>query len=118
MTTVAILPVPTENGGITYCAMAGEERSQGRTIGEALDALIGQLPEDRTDLLVVVQSLRPGRFFTTARLRHLKGLLTSWRLVAWKQAGGTDPAQASQGETELDAMIAVELRASAAPLAN
>ena len=59
-------------------------------------------------MLVVVQSLRPGRFFTAVRLRPLRGLLTFWRLVAWKQAGGTAPVRLSQGERELDAMIEAE----------
>lgn len=118
MMTIAILPMVAEDGGVTYCATAGGARSRGRTIGEALDALIGQIPGDRTALLVVVQSLRPGRFFTAARLRHLRGLLTSWRLVAWRQAGGTASVQRSQGEAELNAMIAVELRAAARPLVN
>lgn len=120
MTTIAILPVPTDEGGVTYHAKAGGKRSQGRTIGEALDALTAQLPDDGADLLVVVQSLRPDRFFTAARLHHLRGLLTSWRLVAWKQAGGTTPVRLSQGEVELDAVIEAEALAAAnrATLAN
>ena len=36
MTRVAILSVPVENGGVSYCAMAGDKQSFGHTAGEAL----------------------------------------------------------------------------------
>ncbi len=63
MTHVAILPVPTENGGLSYRGVSGDIRSEGRTPGEALDALTRQLVGDGTGtdaaLLIVVQGLRP-----------------------------------------------------------
>jgi hypothetical protein len=37
MIRVAILPVPTERGDISYRAVAGDKQSQGKTAGEALD---------------------------------------------------------------------------------
>jgi len=54
MTTTAILPVASEDGSVTYCGSAGEKRSQGSTMGEALDALMAQLPEAQDTLFVVV----------------------------------------------------------------
>lgn len=75
MTTVAILPVPTEKGGISYRGLAGDKRSQGRTAGEALDALTAQLPDDETGLLAVVQNLRPDRFFDAVQQRRLGELI-------------------------------------------
>jgi hypothetical protein len=38
VTRVAILPIPTEAGVVSYCAVAGEKHPHGRTAGEALDA--------------------------------------------------------------------------------
>ena len=46
MTKVAILPVPTESGAISYSAVAGDKQTKGKTAGEALDALTAQLTED------------------------------------------------------------------------
>jgi len=76
MTKAVIMPVPTEKGGISYQGVAGAARSQGRTMGEALDALATQLPSDDTGMLVVVQSLRPDRFFSAIQQRILL-----WRRV-------------------------------------
>ncbi len=56
MTTVAVLPVPTEKG-VSYQGTAGDKHSLGRTLGAALEALMPQLPDAETGLLVTVQSL-------------------------------------------------------------
>ena len=63
MTKVAILPMPTGQGALSYRAIAGEKHAQGKTAGEALDALTAQLSADEASTLVIVQSLRPDRFF-------------------------------------------------------
>lgn len=108
MTTVAILPVPTEKGGIAYQGVAGEKRSQGNTIGEALDALTAQLPEPQDSLVVVVQSLRPDRFFNAEQQRRLGELMSAWREA---RDGGTTLIPAEQAE--LDGLIEAELNGSA-----
>jgi hypothetical protein len=108
MTLVAILPVPTTSGDVAYHAVAGDRRSQGRTAGEALDALTAQLPEDETGTLVVVQSYRPDSFFDAAQQRRLAELMTRWR--AARDGGGTLPAAE---QAELDNLIELEIRASA-----
>jgi hypothetical protein len=107
MTKVAILPVPSRSGGIAYHAMAGDKRSQGSTAGEALDALTAQLPADDTGTLVVVQHLRPDRFFSATHQRRLEDLMTRWR--AARDAGGTLP---DADQDELNALIEAELRAA------
>jgi hypothetical protein len=78
MTTVAILPEATE-AGTTYRAVAGEKQSVGRTAGEALDALTAQLSDEEAGTLVVVQNLRPDRFFTAAQQDRLSELMSRWR---------------------------------------
>jgi hypothetical protein len=109
MTKVAILPIPTERGDLSYRAIAGEKHAQGKTAGEALDALTAQLSADEASTLVIVQSLRPDRFFTAAQQERLAALMDRWR--AARDQGTTLPADE---QTELEALIAAELHASAA----
>ncbi len=105
MTTIAIMPVVTGDGSIVYCGMAGEKRSEGDTAGKALDALTAQLPETQDGLLVIVQSLRLGRFFDVQQQRRFRELMEALR---W--AGGELPAEE---EAELESLVGVEVRASA-----
>ncbi len=108
MTTVAILPVPTEKGGIAYQGVAGEKRSQGNTVGEALDALTAQFPDAQEGLLVVVQSLHPDRFFDAQQQRRLGELMDAWRKA--RDAGTALPLDE---QAELDALIEAELNGAA-----
>lgn len=108
MTNVAILPVPSEQGTISYRAVAGQTRSQGRTVGEALDALTTQLPESDTGMLVVVQSLHPDRYFSAAQQKRLGDLMEHWR--AANETGTTLPVSL---QAELDDLVERELIASA-----
>jgi uncharacterized membrane protein YdfJ with MMPL/SSD domain len=108
MTTVAILPVPTEKGGVSYRGVAGDKHSYGSTVGEALDTRTAQLPSDETGLLVVVQSQRPDRFFDAAQQRRMAELMSQWRRV--RDEGGALPLNE---QLELDALIEAELVASA-----
>ncbi len=112
MTTVAILPVPTEKG-IAYQGAAGDKHSQGRTLGEALDALTPQLPDAEAGMLVIVQSLRPDQFFNAAQQQRLGELMTAWR-----QARDSGTAFPSEEQKELDALIETELYASASRAAR
>jgi hypothetical protein len=47
MATVSILPIsdPDPKGEKSYRALAGDEHSEGKTVGQALDALTAQLGE-------------------------------------------------------------------------
>ena len=107
MTTVAILPVPTDKG-ITYQGTAGDKHSRGRTLGEALDALTPQLPDADAGMLVVVQSLHPDRFFGAIEQQRLGELMLAWRLA--RDLGSALP---DQEQAELDQLIDAELYASA-----
>jgi hypothetical protein len=109
MTKVAILPIPTEQGALLYRAIAGEKYAQGKTAGEALDALTVQLSADEASTLVIVQSLRPDRFFTAAQQERLAALMDHWRTA--RDQGASLP---TDEQTELEALIAAELHASAA----
>ena len=109
MTKVAILPIPTEQGDLAYHAVAGEKHAQGKTAGEALDALTAQLSADEASTLVIVQSLRPDHFFNAAQQERLAALMARWR--AARDQGQTLPVDE---QTELEALVEAELRASAA----
>ena len=78
MTKVAILPVPTEQGALSYHAVAGAKHAEGNTAGQALDAITAQLSEAETSTLLIVQ-LRPDRFFTAAQQERLADLMARWR---------------------------------------
>jgi hypothetical protein len=107
MTRVAILPIPTETGNVSYRAVAGDKHSQGRTAGEALDALTTQLSEDEASTLVIVQSLRPDHFFDVSQQQRLAELMADWR--AARDKGETLPPDE---QNELDALVEAELNAT------
>ncbi len=108
MTKVAILPVPTGKGGISYRALAGDKRSQGKTAGEALDALTLQLSDDKASTLIIVQSQRPDCFFDAAQQQRLAELMERWRL-----ARDRGEILSVEEQSELEALVKTELRASA-----
>ena len=113
MTKVAILPIPAEHGACSYRAIAGERHAQGKTAGEALDALTAQLSADEASTLIIVQSLRPDRFFTAAQQQRLEALMARWRTARDQGAGISATEQA-----ELKALIEVELQAATGRAAN
>jgi hypothetical protein len=108
MTKVAILPVATTQGSISYDAVAGDKHSQGRTAGEALDALTAQLSIDEAGLLIIVQNLHPDHFFKADQQQRLAGLMERWR--AARDRGAALPADE---QSELERLVEVELRAAA-----
>jgi hypothetical protein len=79
MTNVAILPIPTSQGHLSYCAVAGERHAQGETAGEALDALTALLSADEASTLIIVQNQRPDQFFTAVQQQRLDRLMARWR---------------------------------------
>lgn len=112
MTCVSILPEPTE-GGVSYRAVAGDRQSIGKTAGEALDALAGQLSEGESGTLVIVQNLRPDHYFDTTQQRRLAELMDRWR---YRRDKGL--TLSTEEQAELDALSDAELRASAVRAAD
>jgi hypothetical protein len=109
MTRVSIFPAPTEQGEIAFRAVSGDKYSQGPTAGAALDALTAQLSQDETGTLVIVQSLRPDKFFSATQQHRLIELMNRWRTA--RDQGADLP---SNELTELKQLIEAELQASAA----
>ena len=108
MTTVAILPEPTDSGQIAYRAIAGERQSLGKTAGEALDALTASLPNEEAGTLVIVQHQQPDQFFTAQQQARLEEMMTRWRMA--RDTGTVFPAAE---QSELDALVDAELRGAA-----
>ena len=107
MVAVRILPVQTVGGQTIYRAVAGAERSQGHTAGEALDALTVQLAEDEATTLIIVQTLRPDPYFDAGQQQRVAELMERWR--AARDAGTDLPAQE---QAELEALVEDEVHAS------
>jgi len=103
MTTIAIVPEQAGANGITWRAVAGKKESTGKTAGEALDALTTQLG-DEISTLVIVQRLRPDRFFTAEQRMRLEALMTRWR-TACDDSGELRAAE----QAELEALVEAEL---------
>jgi len=105
MTTIAILPENPGSQTTGYRAVAGNRQAVGKTAGEALDALSSQLDQAESSTLVVVQQLRPDRFFTAAQQERLQELMARWR-----QAGAGQTALPPAEQAELDALVEAEWR--------
>jgi hypothetical protein len=109
MVKVSIVPISTEQGELSYQAIASEKQARGKTAGEALDALTAQLSADEASTLVVIQSLRPDRFFTVDQQQRLATLTARWRTA--RDQGVSLP---TEEQIELEALVEAELHASAA----
>lgn len=107
MTKVAILPISNEQGAISYCAVAGDKQTQGKTAGEALDAMAAQLTDDDDNTVVVIQRHKPDRFFNANQQKRLAELMENWR-----QARDKGEVLASDVQAELKALVEAEFRAS------
>ena len=100
MTTIAILPESSGADRLTCRAVAGEKESTGTTAGEALDAMTGLLSDDENSALVIIQRLRPDRFFTSEQRRRLEELMAHWK--AARNEGGKFGANE---QSELEALV-------------
>lgn len=105
MTAISITPVHVVPGEIVWRAVAGGKRSQGKTMGEALDALTQQLALDASNgARVILGNKQPDQFFTTAQQQRLKTLMVQWR--AARDAGQSLPSDEAR---ELESLIAAEV---------
>lgn len=107
MTTVTIIPEPSEHDGVSYRAVAGQLQGVGKSAGAALDALTTQLGEEESGTLVIVQNLRPDRFFTAQQQARLTELMTRWRAARNSQS-----ALPPQEQAELEALVQAETEAA------
>ena len=109
MTSVTILPVPTHQGGVVYCAASNGKRSQGATPGEALDALNAQMSDVDRSTVVIVQNRQPDEYFTSDQQQRLRDLMTRWR--EYRHVGKSLPEPEL---AELNALVDAELEGATA----
>ena len=102
MTSIAVRPERGEGGEPRFRAIAGDRQSVGKTMGEALDALVAGWADDAQETAVLIQRFRPDRYFTEAQHQRMQDLLD--RRVTLTAAE----------RTELEALIAAELEATVA----
>jgi hypothetical protein len=107
MKKVTILPVSEGHGHTSYCAVADDKQSVGKTAGEALDSLTLQFSNEDMDSLVVIQNMRPDSFFDADNLRQLTELMARWRTA--RDSGQT---LSEDEQTRLNTLIEEELQAS------
>jgi hypothetical protein len=106
MSTIAVSPDSASSSPMMFRAIAGDREGIGPTVGDAVNAVTGPSAEVGETTLVIVQPMRPDRFFGAEQIRRLKELMTKWRDAL--NAGAKIPA----GEqAELDALVAAELEA-------
>jgi len=103
MTMIAVTP---EDDSIpkVYRAISGERTAVGPTIGDAFKSLADQLGDPEETTFVVIQPMRPDRFFGAEQVRRLTELMAKWR-----EARDTGSKLPDGEQRELDALIKAEL---------
>lgn len=96
MMNILILPEKRDS----YRALSGDKESNGRTPGQALDALRSQLTEEEAGTPGIVPSHKPDRFFDAAQQERLAELLQL------REAGELS----AEAESELESLVEAELR--------
>lgn len=107
MTTVSIVPEPLSVTVPGFRAISGRYQSIGNTPGEALDALTSQLSDRESGTLLVIQHMRPDRFFNAEQRNRLTQLMTDWR-----EARDRVTPYPAEKQAELEQLIDAELEAS------
>jgi len=107
MTTISIVPESLSASHKRYRAVAGARQSVGSTPGEALDTISAQMDDCENGTLLVIQHMRPDRFFTEAQRTRLANLMAQWR--ASRDLGEMFPVEL---QAELDQLVASELDAA------
>jgi len=105
MTTISVTPDSSGPTGSLYRARAGEREGVGPTVGDAVKAVTDQMGELQETTLIVVQPMKPDRFFTADQIRRLGELMARWR--AARDAGTELPAAE---QSELEALVRAELQ--------
>ncbi|HZL91907.1 MAG TPA: hypothetical protein VFB96_26285 [Pirellulaceae bacterium] len=108
MDNVAIFPVIDDSRGTLFRAVSRAGQSEGRTAGEALDALRTATSQTvQSSTVVVIQPFLPDALFTAEQQSRLQELMLRWR--AARDAGQT---LAPDEQAELQALVDAELRAA------
>jgi hypothetical protein len=107
VTKVALFEENSGSDPISFRAVTAGNQAMGRTAGEALDALTTQLSDAEADTLIIVRTLRPDLFFTSAHRQRLEQLMARWRTA--RTAG---ESLAAEEQAELSSLIDAEVHAA------
>lgn len=108
MDTITIGAEILNAGETIWHASSKGKRSVGKTAGEALDKLTPLLDEDTSGALVVIQPMRPDRFFTAEQRERLEELMALWRTA--RDSGAQPPPEQ---QAELEALVEAQLEGAA-----
>jgi hypothetical protein len=108
MKAIAILPEGDDAHPTAFRAVIAGRKADGRTPGEALDALTSQIGAEKDGAAVIVQLFQPDSYFTAEQRERLSGLMARWRTE--REAGSTLPPAE---QAELERLVEEELQGSA-----
>ena len=106
MTGVQILSIPAQRGRTKYQAVAGKQRANAETAGQALDAISLMLPRHET-AVVIVQPFVEDEFFADSQSARLGELMQRWR-----ECRDTGVLLSADDEAELQILVEAELIAA------
>lgn len=106
MTGVQILSIPAQRGHTKYQAVAGQQRANAETAGQALDAISQLLPRKET-AVVIVQPFVEDEFFSESQSARLSELMQRWR-----ECRDTGAPLSAGEDAELQLLVELELLAA------
>jgi len=107
MQSVAIFPVVHDDGSTSFRAVTKAAQSEGKTAGEALDAVAPSLAPSTSGTVVLIQPFLPDDLFTANQRARLDKLMACWR--AARDSGQSISADE---QAELQALVEAELKAA------
>lgn len=108
MAIITVIPDDPRTTSAPYRAVAGDKSAVGATAGEAIDGLQAELGGVKGTTLVIIQDMSPDALFTAEQRDRLAELMMKWRAA---RDAGTHLAPEEQ--SELDALVEAEVRATA-----
>jgi hypothetical protein len=103
MSTIGVYP-ENDSRNRVFRAVSGKRAAIGPTIGDAFKSLADEMGEPEETTLVVIQPMKPDRFFTAEQIGRLGELMAKSR-VAWSSGKRLDDRE----EKELDDLVQAEL---------
>ncbi|MBX7173721.1 MAG: hypothetical protein K1X72_22315 [Pyrinomonadaceae bacterium] len=101
--------VVVNQNGKTFSAVSGKNKSFGKTVGEAIDALEKQTPGEPNSV-IYIQDFQPDEFFTAEQQRRLSELMQKFK--------DNDSDFSAEEKKELEKLIDEELEGSAKRVAK
>ncbi len=108
MSTISVIPESNPAGEVVWRAVSAEKEAVGKTVGEAIDAITPLIKDEESSSLIVIQRMRPDKFFTAKQQKRLSDLMAKWR-TARDSGNKLSPEE----QSELEALVDAQLEGSA-----